>query len=450
VSGSAPLPGAPPSSRRFPSDEIVPPPERSTARLHDFRALGHDPRARYRLAGFGLFGAVVVVGIVELFAGAMRKKPAGDPSRAAAPATAASAPLAETAAAASLAVPHPAPAIPALAAACALAGPAHVIAPRAVVQSGVEAAVASGRLALGFAPRERDALAVALEPTTLTAAQTARTHATAPIRRVVPLAGPRGLVAAADADRPADFLSGRRTVPAERPFELGFGGGGLAWAPYRSNEVDLMWALEGDEPVEAVRAAPLDPLHADAGWAVAFRRGTTIYAGALGGGATPAPRGPLVKVAGRGPQVGSPTVAAQDGVVLVVWADRGQPSETWSLRWMRFAPGDASVEAKAFVPSEGGLGEHAMSPSIVAAGPGRYILAWTEGPVATHQVRAQTIDGSGAPLGTAMAISDSGVNAGQPQLAILPDGRGVVAYLASSVAGAKGAYEVLATPLVCP
>ena len=73
-----------------------------------------------------------------------------------------------------------------------------------------------------------------------------------------------------------------------------------------------------------------------------------------------------------------------------------------------------------------------MSPAIAAAGQGRVVIAWTEGPVSNHQVRAQTISGSGAPLGTAMAISDSGVNAGQAQLAILPDGHGIVASLASA------------------
>ena len=102
------------------------------------------------------------------------------------------------------------------------------------------------------------------------------------------------------------------------------------------------------------------------------------------------PKGPLVKVAGLGPQVGSPTVAAQDGAVLVAWADRAQSSEPWSLRWMRFAPGDATVDPKAFVPSGGGLGEHAMSPTLAAAGQGRFVMAWTEGPVSNHQVRAQT------------------------------------------------------------
>jgi len=430
----------------------LPPPERSTARLHDFRAMGHDPRARYVLAAFGAIGLIVVIGLIGLVVGAFRKKPIDEVAPAASaslPATAA--PSATTRSApAVVATAAPAPTVGALGAACTLAGAAHVIAPRAIVQSGVEASVVGSRLAVGFAAREREGFAVAIDPSSAIAAQTVRARAPEAIRRLVPVEGARGLAAAPDIDRQTDFLSGRRTIPAQHPFDLGFGGGGLAWAPYRSSEVDLIWTLDGDEPVEAVRAAPLDPNHEESGWAIAFRRGDAIYAGAVSGGPTLTPKGPLVKIAGLGPQVGSPTVAAQDGAVLVAWADRGQPSEPWSLRWMRFAPGDASADAKAFVPSGGGLGEHAMSPAIAAAGQGRFVMAWTEGPVSNHQVRAQTITGSGTPLGNAMGISDSGVNAGQAQLAILPDGHGVVAYLASSGTGPKASYEVLATPIVCP
>ena len=426
--------------------------ERSSARLHDFRALGHDPRAKYVLAAFGVFGLLVVVGLIGLVASALRKKPSEEPVPVAvvkasttASATSAPAPSATEAARA----PAPAGAT-AIGAPCALAGAAHVVAPRAVVQSGVEVAAIGSRLAVGFATRDHEGFAVVLDPSTLVATQSARAHTAGPIRRLVPVSGPHGLLAAADIDKGGDPLLGRRTVSAQRPFDLGFGGGGVAWAPYGSAEVSLIWTLEGDDPVEAVRAAPLDPNHEETGWAIAFRRGSTIYAGAVNGGATLTPKGPLVKVAGLGLQVGSPAIAAQDGAVLVAWADRAQPSQPWSLRWMRFAPGDASAEAKAFVPSEGGLGEHAMSPAIGAAGQGRFLLAWTEGPVSNHQVRAQTITGSGLPLGTAMAISDSGVNAGQAQLGMLQDGHGLVAYLASSGTGPKAAYEVLATPIVCP
>jgi hypothetical protein len=301
-------------------------------------------------------------------------------------------------------------------------------------------------LAVGFAAREREGYAVALDPGTLAATQTVRMKASDSIRRLVPIPGAHGIAAAADVDTASDALGSRRTINAEHPFDLGLGASGLALAAHGSNDLKALWPLEGDERIEALRAAPLDPANEDAGWAVAFRRGASVYAGVLKGGAS---SGPLVKVNGLGPQVGSPTVAAQDGAVLVAWADRAQPTDPWSLRWMRFAPGDISAEAKAFVPSEGGLGENAMSPALGAAGQGRFVLAWTEGPVSSHQVRAQTLTAAGKPLGTAMAISDSGVNAGQAQLAILGDGRAVVAYLAAASAGAK-AYEVLATPLTCP
>ncbi len=450
-------PSQSPSSNPYGSSQPLPPPERSTARLHDFRAMGHDPRAPYILAAFGVIGVVVLIGIIGLIIAAFHKK--GDETAPTASATrpattSSSTATAHPAATAPAPVVTAAPLAGALGAPCTLAGAAHVIAPRAIVQSGVEASIVGSRIALGFASREKDGFAVAIDPSSAVAAQTVRAHAPEAIRRLVPIQGSRGLAAAADVDRQTDFLSGRRTIPAaEHPFDLGFGGGGLAWAPYRSSEVDLLWTLDGDDPVEAIRAAPLDPTHEESGWAVAFRRGSTIYAGAFNGGATFTPKGPLVKVASLGAQIGSPTVAAQDGAVLVAWADRAQPSEPWSLRWMRFVPGDASAEPKAFVPSEGGLGEHAMSPAITAAGQGRFVIAWTEGPVSNHQVRAQTISGSGTPLGMAMGISDSGVNAGQAQLAILPDGHGVVAYLASSgTTGAAGKtnYEVLATPIVCP
>jgi hypothetical protein len=438
-------------------EPTVPPMDRSTARLHDFRALGHDPRAPYILAAFGLFGLVAMVGLVGMVVSAFHKKPSEEraaTTTAAATtgsATTKAAPLGTSTTASGAAAGSVAGgAATALGAPCTLAGTAHVVAPRAVVQSGVEVASSGSRLAVGFATRDKDGVAVVLDPSSLVATQSTRVHASAPIRRMVPLNGPHGLVATADVDTPGAFLEGRRTVSAEHPFDLGFGGGGLAWAPHRSNEVDLIWTLEGEDPVEAVRATPLDASNEEAGWAIAFRRGASIYAGVVNGGATLTANGSLVKVDGLGPQVGSPTIAAQDGAILVAWADRAQPSEPWSLRWMRFAPGDASAEAKAFVPSEGGLGEHAMSPAIGAAGHGRFLLAWTEGPVSNHQVRAQTITGSGMPLGNAMAISDSGVNAGQAQLAVLPDGHGVVAYLASAGTSPKPAYEVLATPIVCP
>jgi hypothetical protein len=86
-----------------------------------------------------------------------------------------------------------------------------------------------------------------------------------------------------------------------------------------------------------------------------------------------------------------------------------------------------------------------MSPSLTPLGAGRVLLVWTEGPVSGHAVRAQTMGPDGSKIGDPLTISAEGVNAGQAQAAVLPDGRGVVAYLAAKA----GAYEVVATPIAC-
>jgi hypothetical protein len=85
-----------------------------------------------------------------------------------------------------------------------------------------------------------------------------------------------------------------------------------------------------------------------------------------------------------------------------------------------------------------------MSPSLAGLGGGRFVIAWSEG-TPSHQVRAQTFGADGSPSGAAFVVSATGINAGQPGIALGLDGRGVVAFLA-----AKGkAYEVQATPVSC-
>jgi len=88
-----------------------------------------------------------------------------------------------------------------------------------------------------------------------------------------------------------------------------------------------------------------------------------------------------------------------------------------------------------------------MSPGITSVSGDRFLLAWTEGPVSSHQVRAETLSASADPLGAPITVSGEGINAGQGQPAVLPDGRGLVVYLASPT-GAAG--QVVATPVSCP
>jgi hypothetical protein len=81
----------------------------------------------------------------------------------------------------------------------------------------------------------------------------------------------------------------------------------------------------------------------------------------------------------------------------------------------------------------------------VGIGGGRFAIVWTEGSGQNHQVRGATLESNGTMVGEPFVLSPPGVNAGQAQIALMPDGRGIVAYLAS---GADG-FEVSAATVNC-
>jgi hypothetical protein len=130
---------------------------------------------------------------------------------------------------------------------------------------------------------------------------------------------------------------------------------------------------------------------------------------------------------------------------MVVWADRPSADSPWSIRYAVFRPGDENATGHPFAIPTGGLGDNAMSPGVTGLGGGRFLVVWTEGPKSSHQVRAAVFN-DGA-VSDAFTVSADGVNAGQGQAVVLSDGRGVVAFLASSTTG-KG-FEVTATPIEC-
>ncbi len=324
---------------------------------------------------------------------------------------------------------------------CVLSGSAHVIAPKALVRMGIETAASQSRLGLGFVTSDKDGLAVALDPSSLSAVATAKQRGRDPLKRIVPQLGSgKGVVAVADTDRKGDRIVGARTVP-EGPFVLGSADGKLVWAGRASEAPRPLWALDSDAPVEALRAVPLE----DGGYAVAFREGGAIYVGAFA--ADKSTMGALSRIAGLGPQIGSPALGVSGETASVVWADRASTSDPWMLRVVRWHAGQSVGEAQPFAIPPGGLGEQAMSPGITGVAGGRFLLSWTEGPVSSHQVRAQTLAVTGEVLGPPLTISGEGVNAGQGQPAFLADGRGLVVYMGSP-SGATA--QVVATPIVCP
>jgi hypothetical protein len=248
-----------------------------------------------------------------------------------------------------------------------------------------------------------------------------------------------------DADRGGERMQGRRTVPTDPPIQLGVTDGQVVWAHAWGGPAGNLWHLDEGPGIESLRASVSGEGDARS-MAVAFRRGSAIGMGVAVGSTALASKGDLATIEGLGTVVGSPAVAVNDGVVLVAWADRPSSEDPWRLRWTRFDAGSAPGTPRTFVPPAGGKGEQAMSPGIASLSGGRFLLVWTEGPAAGHDVRALTLARDGVPIGGPLVLSNPGVNAGQGQAAIAASGKGVVAFLESSGSG----FQVMATPIACP
>ena len=426
--------------------------------LDDIKLLraGQKPRNKLIFPVLGLLGfsvlIVLVAGVVSLFSGGSSATKDGKESKdkdgaktgSASSLTSATPPPRSSASAAGETKPE-APAASAASAApaakvgeglgpCTLAGEDKVLAPRALVAAGVEVAALEGKLVVGFAPTPGNGTALALDPSSLAVGSTVKGRGpSGEVKRVTPALVNAKVVAFVDGERKGDKLASRRAVGTGIPIDLGVAEGAIVWAPHNKDG----WAK-----VEALRAVPLA---SQKGVAFVYRRDGAIFFGAATGEGKLDMAGSVAKVPGLGGQVGSPALATSDDQLVVAWADRAGASDPWKIRWTRMPVGGAAAEASTFELPAGGLGEQAMSPAVAGLGKGRFLLAWTEGPISKHQVRAVTIDETGKPIGEPLTISPSSVNAGQPQVAALPDGRGLVAFL-----GAKGkGYELRAAAIRC-
>jgi hypothetical protein len=102
------------------------------------------------------------------------------------------------------------------------------------------------------------------------------------------------------------------------------------------------------------------------------------------------------------------------------------------------------VQRTFHAPEAGAEGETA--PELAPIGHDRFLLAWVEGDVESHQLRAQSVVGWGDPLGAAMDLSPAEASViGRPSLVVAPTGEGLVTYVASM----DGEFDVLATPIAC-
>ena len=322
---------------------------------------------------------------------------------------------------------------------CGVAGEPRVVARRALVRGGVEAAAQGSRLGVAVVTGAKEGAAFELDPSSLAVTSTVKVIAPEVLRRVLPaLASSTPIDAAIDA-------GGDRTVTDDDGdvASVSVQGGFVTWTPAgapEAGDATKLWRITGSAGLEAPRV-----LGGGGGRdrVVAYRRGAEIWIGALGGGGAPT-AGALVRVSEAAAQVGAPSLATADGVRVVAWAQKDSAGAPWSLRWKRFRDVASPGPLRAFTLPAGGPGIRAIAPSVAALRGGRFLLAWTEG-TTRHAVRAQVIGANDAPLGAAMTLSGEGIDAGQEQIVIDDAGRGGVAYLAS-----KGrAFELVVTPITC-
>lgn len=434
AAGPDTLPPAPPEPRAQPRER-----EQSAARLHDLSAILQG-RPKWQLAAGAGVGALVALGLIGVLVRLVAGSGSGGDKPAASVAPSATAPVASSVAVATSAAPvvtAPTASTPRFVPTCAPAGASRVIAPKALLASGVEAHATAAGLSLGFATAPKEGAVAFLDAASLATSSTLRVKSGDAIKRVQ--AGPGDKPSAVvDVDRKDDVLQGRRALVGTTRVDVGATDGAIVWAPGGSDKGIKLFDVGGEGAVEALRGVRLP----SGGFAFAFRQGKVVASATVVGDPL-APKGTLSRLESSAAQVGSPSIAATDETVMLTWAEK---TDTWRVRLAHFAPGDAPSTPATFELPAGGLGEQAISPTVAALPGGAFLLVWTEGPTSGRQVRAVVLDDHGKPSGDAFTVSEAGVNAGQGQAAVLDGGKGVVAFLAA--AGGK-TYEAVLTPISC-
>jgi hypothetical protein len=329
--------------------------------------------------------------------------------------------------------------------ACAISKEATRLAPRASRDVPIEVAISrtDHRAFVGFAGDPKSALGLSLDASTLVAKPAFSARPAGKLLGVVPIAGSMGTAFAVDVEAEGDRLQARRTAAGDPPAIVGYALGGVAVASGASEEPRILWPLEGDQPVEALRLADLS----DQGHAFAFRRRGEIFAGLLdrAHGAL----GPLTRVVGAGAPagapVGAPAIAYNGRVVAVAFADRVAAADPWEVRvGVGTARDLLPLRTTRFQIPSGGAGAGAMAPALAGLADGKWLLVWTEGTGANHDVRGQTLGPDLTPIGSPFTVSRPASNAGQAAVAV-ESGSAIVAYLLQAGDG----YELWAAALSC-
>jgi len=379
-----------------------------------------------------------------------------------------------------LAVPPPPPG------GCVASGDARVLTPRAQIGPGLDVTVLETGFGVALASGSREAVGIRVEGSGLRIAETVRVKSPTLVSHAVVEAGLEedsdSLDVRIDADD-ARTITSAGEAPAFRIVARGGSIMALVVDDLRGVRARSIWPLPGGGPVaratapgvasrasaapksnpyrppgfsklsdaprpstrsprpvafgpELVRAAGRD----DGGAVVALRRPSMFYVGVTD--ASLAPAGPLVALSRKGATVGTPSVAPWGGGGVIAWAEREAGDREWSIVVAGFAPDGEGATTLGPIRVIG----KGMSPTLAALPDGDLLLAHADGLPGEHRVVAVRLGRDLDPRGEALVVSPESINAGQPALAVRPDGRAIVAFFAAD-RGRSAA--VFATPLAC-
>jgi len=308
----------------------------------------------------------------------------------------------------------PAPSAPKAEAGCRLALPAAKIA------SSVERSVPpyaakvdkGSDLALGIAETKTKGIGLRLDPSTLDVSSVFEEEGKEAVRGVVPLARSGSLTFFVDRDDHA--LRSAHTIDEVPPFTLGVSDAGFSRVVAGSTSV--IWQLEASAKITEPRTAPL----ADQGYGVTFRRGGKEGVIMLGFVARDGEKkSELAEIPGAPKLLGTPVIAGSSAGALIAFAGRDAPNAAWKLYVSSTKPGENPGPAREL---SAGSGSGAISPALAALPGDRWLVQWTEGSSAQYHVHVQTFAADLSPIGSSIAVSPKGANAGQGALATFADG----------------------------
>jgi hypothetical protein len=296
-----------------------------------------------------------------------------------------------------------------------------------------------GQIAVGFASAKDHALGITVNPTTLVVAPAfEETVADSATLGVVPLV--RGGALAFAVDRADPTLSFARTVDAPKPFSIGVGSEGFSRKV--GDVISVIWPGKSKNPtITTPRVAAL----AGTGHAVAFRHGGQegkVLVGWLKDDGQKLTE--LKAVATESTLVGTPTLSASDGSVLVAFAGKVAADQGFRVELATAAHGALPERAKVFELPAGGPSGEAISPSSEGLPGGRFLLQWTEGSAGNRAVRAQMLSADLVPVGDAITVSTPEQNAGQGALWVHGD-EAVALYLVKT----ETSHELWGASLKC-